>query len=129
MKLLYTLMFIFFIGETTFSQTTDCKSVRLGKFESTSQSGIKTIIERTENTQFESIESMKLKSAYDLVWINDCTYELRNRRVLEGTSKFVMQPKDIIKVEITSVEAEKQMVKISSNFNEKIIEVAIYKIP
>lgn len=102
--------------------------MQVGKFELTSKTSGTTIIERTKNTQTETNKTMNLKTSYDLVWINDCRYELRNRKVLEGTSKFVMQPTDVITVEIIKIEGTKLLVKITSNFSDKIAEVEINKI-
>lgn len=102
--------------------------MQVGKFELVSKTSGTTIIERTKNTQTETNKTMNLKTSYDLVWINECSYELRNRKVLEGTSKFVMQPTDVITVEIIKIEGTKLLVKITSNFSDKIAEVEINKI-
>lgn len=101
--------------------------MQVGKFELVSKTGT-TIIERTENSQTETNETMKLKTSYDLVWINECSYELRNRKVVEGTSNFVMKPTDVISVEIIKIEGTKLTVKIASNFSHKVAEAEINKI-
>lgn len=128
MKSFFFLAILTFLSSISFAQSLDCKKMQVGKFELTSKTSGTTIIERTKNTQTETNETMNLKTSYDLVWINDCSYELRNRKVLEGTSKFVMQPTDVITVEIIKIEDTKLLVKITSNFSDKVAEVEIYKI-
>ncbi len=128
MKSFFFLAILTFLSSISFAQSLDCKKMQVGKFELTSKTSGTTIIERTKNTQTETNETMNLKTSYDLVWINECRYELRNRKVLEGTSKFVMQPTDVITVEIIKIEDTKLLVKVTSNFSDKVAEVEISKI-
>lgn len=127
MKKIFILL-LTFLSSISFAQSLDCKKMQVGKFELVSKTSGTTIIERTKNKQTETNETMNLKTSYDLVWINECSYELRNRKVIEGTSKFVMKPTDVIHIEIIKIKDTKLTVKISSNFNDKVVEAEINKI-
>lgn len=127
MKTFYFIFLLTFLSSMSFAQSLDCKKMQVGKFELVSKTSGTTIIERTKNTQTETNETMQIKTSYDLVWINECSYELRNRKVVEGNSKFVMKPTDVVTVEIIKIEGTKLTVKITSNFSDKVAEVEIEK--
>lgn len=128
MKYFFFFAILTFLSSTSFAQSLDCKKVQVGKFELVSKTSGTTIIERTKNTQTETNETMQLKTSYDLVWTSECSYELKNRKVIEGSSKFIMKPTDVICVEIIKIEGKKLLVKITSNFSDKVAEVEINKI-
>ncbi|MGZ5244627.1 MAG: hypothetical protein ACXWEY_04875 [Bacteroidia bacterium] len=39
-----------------------------------------TIITRTTNKQIEENKKLGTKRSFDVVWVDDCTYELRNKK-------------------------------------------------
>lgn len=128
MRLFYFTTLLTLLSSISFAQSLDCKKMQVGKFELVSKTSGTTIIERTKNTQTETNETMQIKTSYDLVWTSECSYELRNRKVIEGSSKFVMKPTDVIRVEIIKIEDAKLTVKITSNFSDKVAEAEINKI-
>ncbi|MBE9577408.1 hypothetical protein [Flavobacterium proteolyticum] len=128
MRLFYFTTLLILLSSISFAQSLDCKKMHVGKFELVSETSGTTIIERNKNTQTETNKTMNIRTSYDLVWTSECSYELRNRKVLEGTSKFVMKPTDVIRVEIIKIEGKKLTVKITSNFSDKVAEVEISKI-
>lgn len=107
------------------SQKLNCNRVHIGKFELDSETFGKTEILRTKNLQIETNKFLDVKVQYDILWINDCVYELRNRKLLSGTSKYDGEPGDIIKVEILKIEKNKIFVRTSANFSEKTFETVI----
>ncbi|MCW1147569.1 hypothetical protein [Flavobacterium lacisediminis] len=128
MRPFYFTTLLTLLSSFSFAQSLDCKKMQVGKFELVSKTSGTTIIERTKNTQTETNETMQIKTSYDLVWTSECSYELRNRKVIEGSSKFVMKPTDVIRVEIIKIEDAKLTVKITSNFSDKVAEAEINKI-
>lgn len=59
---------------------------------------------------------------YDVVWINGCTYELRNNKVLSGDKRFQGKKTDVITVEIIKVNGSTYTARSSSNFHEGVLE-------
>ena len=71
---------------------------------------------------------MDVKSIYDIVWIDKCTYELRNRRLLKGDTKYNGEPNDVFKIQILKVEGIKAWLKTTANFTDFVTESVVYKI-
>lgn len=78
-----------------------CKSVQLGKFKIHNEKTGVTFISRTDNYQIEENKTLDIKMMFTIVWIDDCTYELRPYKLLSGNPRFFI--KDII---ITTVITE-----------------------
>ena len=60
-----------------------CSKFRTGKFEVMAADGLVMTIDRTENLQTETINGVSSK--YDVVWVDDCSYKLIPRFVIENT--------------------------------------------
>ena len=65
------------IYDRALGQTNECKSVKTGKFEVVTPTYGKTIITRTKTNQIN--DSLKYEATFDLIWTDNCTYELRNK--------------------------------------------------
>jgi hypothetical protein len=89
--------------------------------------GIITII-RTENSQIETNDFMNFHATYDVFWIDECHYELRNKKVIKGESKYGNNPSDIIKAEVLKITGSKILLKLSSNYTDFVTECEIIKI-
>jgi hypothetical protein len=118
----FILMLLLLFISCAKSQSIDCKKVHTGNFELNSKVSGKTKIVRTEKYQFETNEFMNVKSRYDIVWIDDCHYELRNRTLLSGTDKYNGEPTDIFKIEIVKIEGSKIFVKTGANFAKEVYD-------
>ena len=122
------LLFLTFYCQKNYSQASNCEQMHVGKFELKSKvSGTTTII-RTATTQTEINKLMDVKSIYDIVWIDKCTYELRNRRLLKGDTKYNGEPNDVFKIHILKVEGIKAWLKTTANFTDFVTESVVYKI-
>ncbi|HCN48509.1 MAG TPA: hypothetical protein DIT10_05360 [Chryseobacterium sp.] len=119
---------LLFLSLTLNAQTSPCKAAHIGKFQVDSgESGI-TVIERNKKTQTEINEKMGYKARYDIVWIDDCHYELRNRTVIKGKSWEGSSPTDILKAEILKVVNGKVFLRLGSNFSDEVMECEMIKI-
>lgn len=127
-KKIIFLLFITFTLHTN-AQTSTCYAAHVGTFEldSGSEYGI-TRIERDNRTQTETNDHMGFKAMYDVVWIDDCHYELRNKKIIKGVSTYGTQPNDVLKVEILNVKGSKIFLKLSSNFTTFVTDCEMVKI-
>jgi hypothetical protein len=116
------------IYDGAIGQTNECKSVKIGKFEIITPTYGKTIITRTKANQTEVNDSLKYEATFDLIWIDNCTYELRNKKLVKGNIILSGQPTDILKVEIQKIENDKIYIKSSSNYSERVVESVLTKI-
>lgn len=111
------------------AQVSKCDSAHNGIFEldSGEEYGV-TTIERNDKTQTETNEHMGFKALYDIVWVDDCNYELRNKKIIKGTSSYGMQPTDIMKAEVLKIEGSKIFLRLSSNFSTFVTDCEMVKI-
>lgn len=72
-------------------QAQSCKSVQQGKFKIRDNNSSITVITRNENYQIEENKTLKIKMAFDINWIDDCTYELRPYKMLEGDPSYFVK--------------------------------------
>lgn len=123
--------FLIYIAFTlnTNAQASKCDTGHVGIFEldSGEEYGI-TRIERDNNTQTETNDHMGFKAQYDVVWINDCNYELKNKKIIKGVSTYGTQPTDVLKVEILKIEGSKIFMRLSSNFTTFVTDCEMVKI-
>ena len=113
----------------TNAQVTNCDAAQVGTFELDSGEYGITRIERNKKTQTETNEFMGYKATYDVTWIDDCTYELRHKKILKGESpRKGNEATDVTKAEILKIEGAKIMVRLSSNYSTFVTECEITKI-
>lgn len=118
----------FFLPGFCFSQAGNCSIAREGRFELMSPTSGKTIIERTATTQHETNASIQMEASYKITWVNDCTYELRERKLIKGDPAFEGKPSDVLRVQITKVEGKRITISVSSNFSDQVVEREIVKV-
>ncbi|PWN61243.1 hypothetical protein [Chryseobacterium viscerum] len=110
------------------AQNFKCKSAHIGKFQvDNGEYGI-TVIERNSTSQIETNEKMGYKARYDISWINDCQYQLKNRKVIKGKSHEGSTPDDVLMATILKVVNEKVFLRLSSNFSDEVMECEMIKI-
>ena len=125
MKKIFLILFISLIANFVNSQNLSCKDFRTGKFEMDSEYG-KILITRTETSQVESCKQMNYKASFDIVWKDDCTYELSNEKIQVGEK---IDENNIIKVksEIYKIEGDVFFLKVSTNLSDMILDCKIKK--
>lgn len=124
-----TLIVIAFVFSFTINaQTSKCNAAHIGTFELDSKEYGVTKIERTENSQIETNEFMGFQAQYDIVWIDDCHYELQHKKVLKGEIRPESKPTDIMKAEILKIEGKIIFLRLSSNFSDFVVDCEIVKI-
>jgi hypothetical protein len=88
-----------------------CSDVKTGVFKVD-----ETIIKRTENIQFETNAEKHFKASYTVVWLDDCTYELRDKKFISGPEYLKGHKGDVLTVKILWVKDKTMKVALSSNF-------------
>lgn len=120
------ILFSFQVGK---AQTLKCSEMHTGKFElKHDNSPAVSIIERTDTLQIETNEYLKVKRSYKVIWIDDCTFELHDRKVLEGETPINGKPTDVLKIEIIKIEGQNVHIRLSSNYSDMVRETVMTKI-
>lgn len=127
MRNLSLLIILLITGMANAQQKPDCKNFHDGTFEiGDAETGI-SVIERKGNFQTETNAKHGYKAQYDVVWIDECTYVVKNRKVLESKNALVSDPKNEVKVEFITVDGNKATARLSSNFADAVFEVQMVK--
>jgi len=106
------------------SQSFDCGKIHVGKFELDSEETGITSILRTDKQQYETNKKYDVKVQYDIVWVDNCTYQLKNRKLISGKLS-EGDPTDIILVKVLKIENNIMFVQCSSNYSDFISESEI----
>lgn len=116
---------IILLSASTFAfgqKKVDCSEVKTGKFRLMDEEIGTTLIKRTKTKQIENNKELKVKAKYDVVWIDDCTYQLKNPKRKKGDAKFIGQAGQVITVKILWIEDGVMRVKSSANFADIVVE-------
>jgi len=114
---LASIAFVYTIG--AFGQAkTDCIDVRTGSFTLTSEYAGTTYIKRTKKHQIETGQNGDYKAKFDVVWLDDCTYQLRLKKLIKGPQELEGNDGDVLTVKILNIENGKMDVVSTSNFSD-----------
>ncbi len=100
-KLIFVILLIITWHKVVLAQDRDCARFKNGKFELVDSLNGKIIITRKGNVQTEYMVGKKLKLALKVTWLDDCTYVLVLKEVLENPNKLRVQPNLELHVSIT----------------------------
>ena len=117
-----TLFFFLSFNIIASAQTPGCLSVHEGTFRLTDKGSGTTIITRTKDLQVEDNAEMGVKMTFDLVWIDDCSYELRPKEVIKGDPALMGNKGDVLKVRIQQVNKRSYRVVTTANFADFELE-------
>jgi hypothetical protein len=85
------------------AQNTDCSKVKNGSFKQADEGQGEMIIIRKGKTQTEENSATGLKLSMDINWTSDCTYELKNVKVIKGVAPFPIFEDAVLYNEIIEV--------------------------
>jgi hypothetical protein len=127
MKNLILLVFIC-ISSVIFGQENECKKFKNGKFKIVDTEVGNSIIERKGSKQIEYGEGSKMKLKFKVKWLDDCTYTLELKKVLENPNKIKLPEGMILTVEIIETKEKSYIQKSSSNLYDMVLESELIKI-
>ncbi|MEH0153185.1 hypothetical protein V6R21_03505 [Limibacter armeniacum] len=127
MKNLIALVLICF-STVTFGQTIECKKFKNGKFKIVDAEIGNSIITRKGSKQIEHGEGSQLKLEFKVKWIDDCTYTLELKKVLENPKNIELPEGMILTIEIIETKENSYIQKTTSNLYDKVLESELIKI-
>jgi hypothetical protein len=113
---------------TSNAQAVNCDSAKTGIFELVSHISGRTVIYRTATTQTEKNDGLDYEASFVVKWVDSCTYELSNKKMIKGDLKYLGQPTDILRVQILKVEGRKVFVRSSSNYSDLVLDRTLTKL-
>lgn len=127
MRKIFFILFICLTSNFVNAQDLSCKDFRTGEFVMETEEFGKIYITRTTNHQTESCKQMNYKASFDLVWKDDCSYELSNEKIQVG-DKIDINNTIKVKSEIYKIEGNVFFLRVSSNIDDAILECKIKKL-
>ena len=118
MKTLFIIIFSLASTFVSFSQTRDCKSLRTGSFKIFTKEAGTSYIQRTKDEQIEKSDDQGYEIIFDITWINDCTYELRPKKLIKGDPSIMGNGKNVLTTKIKEISGNSYLAESSSNFFE-----------
>jgi hypothetical protein len=107
------------------AQVNKCKKVRKGIFKLVMPGRGTTVVTRTPTKQIESNDSTGYKASFDMVWNDNCSYILRNRKILSGESKSEWKLNYEIKIDILEVTDTTYKAHFSCNFSNFVTDIQL----
>ncbi len=101
----------------------NCKQVQIGNFELTAEISGTTYISRTAKHQVERNPQHGYEAKFEVVWVDEGTYELRNKELIKGPEQLKGPEGGVLRVEILEVKENTILVSTTSNFSDLKVEV------
>lgn len=96
----------------------DCKSLRKGSFRIYTKETGTTLVSRSANLQVEKNESMGVELVFDVKWIDECTYELRPKKLIKGDPSIMGDGKVVLTNRIINITPDFYEVESTFNFSD-----------
>lgn len=126
MKQRIIFIFLIFLSGLGYSQELDCKRFKNGKFKIIDPEVGNSIIERNGNKQIEYDEKTGQKIEFKVKWIDDCTYRLKVKEVLENPDNSFIPTNMILTVEIIETKENSYVQKSKSDWFDVVLESEIF---
>jgi len=110
---------------TIFSQTPSCKSLHNGSFKIFDKDAGNTYIKRTDNVQTETNEKMGFEMTFDVKWVDDCTYELRPKKLIKGDPSMFGDGKGVLTTKIKTINETNYIAETTSNFSDQTLTFVV----
>lgn len=125
------LFFSIFFGISAIAlnaQNMDCSIHKNGKFQITGPGESTVHIERNGNTQIEYDSELKVKIEFTVTWIDDCTYTLKIKEVLENPNKLELPMDMVLRVEMKNIQKDSyDQVSTSDMFEGAVSSTVVRK--
>lgn len=115
------LLLLLAISTAAFGQATDCKEFKNGKFKIADPELGNFFVERKGSKQIEYSDRHPLKMEFRVKWLNDCTYTLELKKVLENPENVELTEGLILTIEILETKEKSYVQRTSSNMYEDVL--------
>ena len=122
MKVFFLIIIISTFSFLGYGQVNSCKDLHEGIFKLTTPESGTTEITRNKNTQTELNDVLGVSIIYYVRWIDDCTYELRVKKLLRGDQMYALKKGNVIICKISNFNQHSYTVNTSTNFSDFKIE-------
>jgi len=122
-KLLFSVITIILTLSAIAGEPKTCADIHTGVFKIVGNNSDITIIKRTKRHQFEIKKSMKYKAKFDVVWTDECTYKLRNKKLIRGPKEYKGVKGSVLIVHIDRIEGDTVYVSATATNIGLVVEI------
>lgn len=125
MKILALFLFAILLSLNSFGQKTTCQFLHEGTFKVTTKESGETFITRTKKYQIEENALMGYKVVFDIIWTDECSYELRPNKLIKGDPAIMGYGKYVLRARIKNITNKGYVAETSANFSHGIIDFEV----
>lgn len=118
-------IFVQLFSPGTVAQKQDCKSVHTGTFKVVTKESGTTFIKRTTTQQIEINESFGYEIVFDIKWIDECTYELRPKKVIKGDPAIMGDGTNFVRVKIKDITVKTYIAETTASFSKATVDFLV----
>lgn len=124
-KIFLILLLVMSIG--VFAQQPECVKFKNGKFKIPDSELGDSYIIRDGSRQIEYADKSNIKLEFRVKWLDDCTYTLKLKKILENPDKVKLPRGLIITVKIIEVRENSYLQRTTSNLYDLVLEKEMIK--
>lgn len=125
MKILILNFIALLVFTTVRGQKPTCKSLQTGLFKISSEELGTTFIKRTKKEQLEKNDYLGYEVIFSIKWIDDCTYELRPKKLIKGDPAIMGDGTAYVKTKIKEIKETTYVAETTASFNEGKIDFTV----
>lgn len=99
------------------AQKPTCKSLHIGSFKVTSAESGTTFIKRGQKEQIEKNDFLGYEVVFDIKWLDECTYELRPKKLIKGDPSIMGNGNDFVRTKIKNITAKGYTAETTASFS------------
>jgi hypothetical protein len=122
MKALLISSFLLLFNFVSHADMPTCRSLHTGNFKVT-EGGSITTVRRIKNLQIEENADLKFKAVFEVTWLNECTYELRPKELLQGDPALFGEKWYVMTIHIKNIKNNSYTAEVSTNFFEDTVSI------
>ena len=110
---------------TILGQNATCKSLHTGSFKVYTEESGTTFIKRTKKQQIEKNEYLGYEVIFDITWVDECTYELRPKKLIKGDPEIMGDGSSFVRTKIKNVTTKSYIAETTASFSQGIVDFVV----
>lgn len=114
-----------FFSLILFGQKPTCKSLQQGSFKIVSKETGTTFIKRTDKEQIEKNETLGYEVIFSIKWLDECTYELRPKKLIKGDPSIMGDGTHFVKTKIKEISNKTYVAETTASFSDQTVDFVV----
>ena len=106
-------------------QKPTCKSLHTGSFKVPTKDAGTTYIKRTAKEQYEKNDYLGYELILSVTWIDDCTYELRPKKLIKGDPAIMGDGTNVVRTKIKKISVNSYIAETTGSYGEGTVDFVV----